>query len=184
MKPDADDSMLYFAYGSNMATSRLRAPDRVPQAEPCGCAILRDFGLRWHKRSKDGSGKCDVVPSLGECVHGVLFRIPPGSWCALDRVEGVGHGYERCVVIVDWQERKETVFTYRATETDPALIPYDCYKAHVLRGAREHVLPEDYVRALESVASMPRPSGHSCDRSGKGCRMSQAARVRGPRHEP
>src|SRR5438128_1900656 len=62
--------MLYFAYGSNMLTQRLKA--RVPSASPKTVAVLFDHGLRFHKRSQDGSGKCDIVKCPGEVVHGVV----------------------------------------------------------------------------------------------------------------
>ena len=54
-------TMLYFAYGSNMLTERLKA--RVSSATPIGKANLSDHGLRFHKKSKDGSGKCDIIKS-------------------------------------------------------------------------------------------------------------------------
>jgi gamma-glutamylcyclotransferase len=50
--------MYYFAYGSNMSLSRLR--ERVPSAEAVGCFSLNGHDLRFHKLSKDGSGKCDA----------------------------------------------------------------------------------------------------------------------------
>lgn len=38
-----------------------------------------------------------------------------------------------------------------ATNKQPGLQPYDRYKHHVVAGAREANLPEDYVRGIESV---------------------------------
>jgi gamma-glutamylcyclotransferase len=54
-------TMLYFAYGSNMLTERLKA--RVPSTRPISPAILSDYDLRFHKRSTDKSGKCDIIKS-------------------------------------------------------------------------------------------------------------------------
>ena len=50
--------MLYFAYGSNMLTARLR--ERMPSCKPLGIAKLPGHALRFHKRSKDQSGKCNA----------------------------------------------------------------------------------------------------------------------------
>jgi integrase len=50
--------MLYFAYGSNMCTGRLR--QRVPSANPVRVAKLLNHAFRFHKRSGDLSGKCDA----------------------------------------------------------------------------------------------------------------------------
>src|SRR5690348_15499711 len=45
------ETMLYFAYGSNMCTNRLRAKDRVPSAEFVQTARLAKHIFRFHKRS-------------------------------------------------------------------------------------------------------------------------------------
>ena len=47
-----------FAYGSNMLTARLR--ERVSSAAAVGIGRLPGHVLKWHKRSRDGSGKCDI----------------------------------------------------------------------------------------------------------------------------
>lgn len=52
------DHVVTFAYGSNMLVARLT--ERVPSARPIGIGQLKGHVLRWHKRSKDGSGKCDI----------------------------------------------------------------------------------------------------------------------------
>ena len=43
--------------------------------------------------------------------------------------------------------------TYHANpeRIDASLRPRGWYKAHVVRGAREHGLPADYIRELEQV---------------------------------
>ena len=51
-------TLLYFAYGSNLHPERLR--ERVPSAESLGVARLEAHVLRFHKRGRDGSGKCDA----------------------------------------------------------------------------------------------------------------------------
>jgi gamma-glutamylcyclotransferase (GGCT)/AIG2-like uncharacterized protein YtfP len=154
--------LIYFAYGSNMSSKRLRAAGRVPAAKALGSAVLRDYALRWHKVSKDGSGKCDVVAAPGEVVHGVLFRIPAQELGRLDGVEGCGYGYERCDLMVEHRGQSVRAFAYQATNTDPTLQPFDCYKAHVLRGAIEFGLPTEYQRMIEEVESNPCPPGHRC----------------------
>ncbi len=42
---------------------------------------------------------------------------------------------------------------YVADKTNPRLLPYDCYKEFVLRGAIEHKLPAAYVRQLQMIPS-------------------------------
>lgn len=147
--------MKYFAYGSNMLTARLRA--RVPSADPVGVAQLSGHSLRWHKRSVDGSGKCDAFRTGDEedVVHGVLFEISAAEKPALDAAEGAGNGYESRTVSVTCEGSAEQAMTYvaRSSFVNPALTPYDWYRDLVVAGAREHGLPDRYAASLaEQIA--------------------------------
>jgi gamma-glutamylcyclotransferase len=137
----------YFAYGSNMSISRLR--ERAPSALALGRHALKEHDLRFHKSSKDGSGKCDAFYTGDhvDIVFGALFDISPGEKSALDKAEGLGYGYEEKSVAVlasDGSSREAT--TYFATEIDEYLKPYTWYLNHVLVGAGETSLPDDYVQ--------------------------------------
>lgn len=146
------EQLIYFAYGSNMSTRRLLR--RVPSARVIDAARLAGHRLAWHKRGADGSGKCDILPTVPEdVVYGVLYHIDAGHRGVLDRFEGLGWGYELKHVDVCLLNRNEslTAFTYRATRIDAGYIPYDWYRDHVLIGAREHNLPADYIRLIENV---------------------------------
>jgi gamma-glutamylcyclotransferase len=148
---------LYFAYGSNMLQVRLRA--RVPGARLHGTALLNHHALRWHKRGRDGSGKCDIVPCDDDAavVHGVLWAIPPDEQAALDAAEGLGRGYDILPVTVVCKSRPVPAFAYRATELEPDLQPFDWYHALVLAGADEQGLPAHYVNALRQVQTQADP---------------------------
>ncbi|MFP4228649.1 MAG: gamma-glutamylcyclotransferase family protein, partial [Salinivenus sp.] len=66
-----------------MLTTRLEA--RVPSAQTVMTAMLKGYELRFHKWSRDGSGKCNVVPSdEGTAVYGVVFDVDPTELDALD----------------------------------------------------------------------------------------------------
>ena len=143
------DRFLTFAYGSNMPAARLR--ERCPSARAIGIAELPGHELRWHKRSRDGSGKCDIVASDAISVFGVLYEIAAQEKRALDRAEGLGAGYEEVAIEVLCGGSPITAKAYRATDTDPALRPYTWYRALVIAGAREHGLPASYIVGLESV---------------------------------
>ena len=148
--------LYYFSYGSNMSIRRLLA--RVPSATKVGTGILERHELRFHKKShKDGSAKCDAcnTGNLAHYVHGVLFDISYEEKSVLDRIEGKGYGYEQKDVVIRLNSGSVIeAFTYYATHIDPALKPLDWYKAHVLTGARENALPEDYVCAIEAIDSV------------------------------
>lgn len=142
------DQVVTFAYGSNMPTSRIR--ERCPSATALGVGELRGYELRWHKASKDGSGKADIVQSdkPGSSVFGVLYSIAVGEKPALDRAEGLGHGYEEVQLTVLSQGQDVSVTAYKATNIDPQLKPYSWYKALAVAGAKEHELPEAYIGQL------------------------------------
>lgn len=149
------NAFLYFAYGSNMLSSRLR--ERCHSAMPVGVAELPDHELRWHKRSKDNSGKCDVVACPGKRVIGVLYRIDDSDKKALDRAEGLGHGYDEIEALVLHDDNNVIAKAYQATATDESLTPYGWYKALVIAGAQENGLPQDYVEQLKLVISTDDP---------------------------
>lgn len=159
------DSFITFAYGSNMPTARIR--DRCPSARSLGVAELRGHELRWHKASKDGSGKCDIVASEAPdaSVFGVLFEIAGDEKPALDRAEGKDFGYEEIERDVLCGQKQVKAKAYRATNTDPALQPYTWYRALVIAGAREHGLPAPYVAQLEAVAANDDPDRERHDKS-------------------
>ena len=140
----------YFAYGSNMSSKRLK--DRVKSAEPIARAILRCHRLKFHKESNDESGKCDiVVSSASDVVWGRVYEIDEKQKKCLDRVE---YGYcEKYVTVeLDCGSTVRAV-TYYANpkKTKLGLKPYTWYKKHVLKGAEEASLPEDYIERVKAI---------------------------------
>jgi hypothetical protein len=61
-----------------------------------------------------------------------------------------------------------SALTYYATSIDPGIRPYDWYRDLVIAGAREHGLPEEYVRILEKVATV---MDSDADRAAKNHRL-------------
>ncbi|WHI46932.1 gamma-glutamylcyclotransferase family protein [Microbulbifer sp. VAAF005] len=151
--------MRYFAYGSNMSRPRLK--ERVPSAVRIGVFALIEHCLCFHKVSKkDGSGKCDALFTRdpGDYVIGALFEISDSEKGALDRVEGLGYGYqEKRVWVTDAKGDSLEAFTYYATNTDPSLQPYSWYLYHVIYGAKEIGVPADYLKKLEATKSIEDP---------------------------
>ena len=138
--------MKYFAYGSNMSLARIK--ERVPSAHRLGAYFLEGRDLRFHKAGKDGSGKCDAFSTSGnERVYGALYEINPDEKPALDRAEGLGVEYsEKLVSVTNDQGETIEAFTYFALKIDDSLKPYTWYLNHVLIGARESQLPENYIQ--------------------------------------
>lgn len=159
----AGDHFLYFAYGSNMATTRLTHPERAPSARAIGRAQLRGHFFAYRKRSRDGSSKADApfTNSPGDVIEGVVFRISEDDRDCLEQAEGAGPGsYDPVEVTVRYVlgAREARCLTYLAAEdaiTD--LPPYDWYVQYVLDGAAEHGLPEAYVARFLRVRGVPGP---------------------------
>ena len=170
-------TFLYFAYGSNMLSRRLKAPERCPSARPLGVAELRRYELRWHKRSKkDGSGKCDIVPSTAPdaVTLGVLYEIAGTDRTRLDSVEGLHMGYEAIEVSVLSGGALQNARCYQATDTDASLRPLTWYRALVVAGAKEHALPDDYIEELEAVAA---DQDHDAKRHAENMALIEGARA-------
>jgi gamma-glutamylcyclotransferase len=138
-----------------------RIKNRVPSATVIGTGQLSGHELKFHKISKkDGSAKCDIFQNddPDSKVIGIVFEIDEKGKKTLDKKEGLSFGYEqKNVKIVTSEGSKISVFTYYATNTDNNIKPYTWYKEHVLRGAKENNLPEQYITKLEKVVAIEDP---------------------------
>jgi len=148
-----NETFLYFAYGSNMLTRRLRK--RTPSAVVIGTGFVGGHRLTFDKVSTDGSGKCNIESTNdpADRVYGVLFSIEMSEAQNLDEAEGLGSGYQKSGVHVVSPTGARMAVTYIADNTNPLLLPYDWYKDFVVRGAIEHKLPAPYVRRLQTTDS-------------------------------
>lgn len=147
-----------------MSARRLAA--RVPSAVVDCVASVRGYAMAYRKEGRDGSAKCGLWESRGadDVVWGVLYDIHPSQRAALDRVEGLGWGYEiRELALTGPGGLAIDAFTYYPTRITDDLKPYAWYVEHVLRGAREHGLPSDYIAAVVDVEHMadPDPDRHA-----------------------
>ena len=138
---------LYFAYGSNLLSARLR--ERVPSCAVRGAARLSGWRLTTDKRGRDGTGKANLRRDPAAVVWGVVWAIDAAEWPQLDRFEG---GYARIEVEVETPlGARLAVATYvsdRLTDV-PVLDP--AYKRAIVDGAREHGLPAAWIAGLEAL---------------------------------
>jgi len=145
--------MLYAAYGSNLHPLRLSL--RLPTARFAGTTKLGGNRLCFHKRSKDQSGKCNIV-SGNNSVHLAIYELNGEEKAKLDQIEGVGMGYSvEKIEVPDFGE----CFTYVATASfiDDDLRPYSWYKELVLAGCESLMLPNGYIRAIQEIAAIVDP---------------------------
>ena len=163
------DTFLYFAYGSNMLTERLRA--RCPSAAPRGVATAPGYALEFTKRSVDGSAKATLVAdgTSGAAVPGVLFEIARADLPHLDAAEGVGIGYDRYDAFrvmrhADNAPMIAATYLAPARARDGSLVAFDWYVALALAGALQHRLPAAHVAALRRTMMQPDPHGRRATR--------------------
>ena len=145
--------MLYAAYGSNLHPIRLTG--RLPRARLVGTGFLADWSLHFHKRSKDESGKCSIL-SGNDGVYFAIFEISGNEKLALDRIEGVGSGYDAASLYIPPFGDCAT-YIAQTSHIDETLQPYDWYRELVLAGARFHGFPEDYIARIASVPAIRDP---------------------------
>ncbi len=146
----------YLAYGSNLHPLRMR--QRVPSAQSEGVVQLHGWQLRFHKRGRDGSAKCNLIETgnQADLVHAVVYRIAGQERPALDRVEGLGDGYELHSLKLH-PHGKTFLYLASASHIDDSLHPFSWYKAFVVEGARFHGLPRAYVGAIEQADTIADP---------------------------
>ncbi len=148
--------MRYVAYGSNLHPRRLR--ERIPSARLLTTSLLPGWSLRFHKRSNDGSGKCNIVAG-GDGVHVAIFEISATDKLTLDSIEGLGVGYAG--IVLDFPEMGGChSYVAQPSHIDESLDPYDWYKELVLLGARVHGFPEAYVDGIRSLPVRPDPDAN------------------------
>ena len=148
--------MLYFAYGSNMPSATIE--ERIGPCERIGVAYITGYALRFHKEGAiDHTGKCDAyyTGDPTDRVWGAIYRLSKDQIAKMDEVEGAG--YRRATIrttLGGWVVEAD-LYVARPEAAKPGLRPLDSYKACVLDGARELELPEEYIDAIEAVASVP-----------------------------
>jgi hypothetical protein len=140
---------IYFAYGSNMASSQLIAWGTAHRA--LGPAELRDHKLAFLRRSvRWKAGAADIVYSPGESVWGVLWELPFGA-AELDVKESAGKAYRRRPVKVVLDGERVEAMAYEVIDKQPhELEPRPEYVDLMVSGAREHGLPDEWVERLEA----------------------------------
>ena len=166
-------AFLYFAYGSNLLTARLR--ERCPSAAPIGRAVAPGHSVCFRKAGRDGSGKATLTlgGGAGSEAMGVLYRIDLGERPALDRAEA---RYDR---LDDFPVRTvqsgasiaATTYIAQADACREGLLPFDWYLALIVAGAREHGFDDSYIAMLAAVETL---ADLEAERAG---RMSALARL-------
>lgn len=145
--------MVVFSYGSNMSIKRIK--ERIPNVSKIGIGKIKGYTITFFKKSKDGSGKATIIKAKEDSeVWGVLFSISEKDKKKLDKIEGLGYGYNITNLDV-YNENDEIIkaYAYIAEENyiNENLKPFDWYFNYVLNGAKENNLPFEYIEFLKLI---------------------------------
>lgn len=147
----------YFAYGANMAASKLLARGVAPTRSLA--AHLPDWALRFNHPGQPPHEPvfASIDPAPGATVYGVAHAITPAEAAALDRFE---RGYHRVPVALRLADGPTVAgFAYQTDRPCPEGVPSARYLGLLLEGARAHTLPPGLIADLEALlARAPRES--------------------------
>ena len=148
----SEGDVWYFAYGSNLWREQKKR--RTGAIREARVARLTGYRLAFNKRgSEPGQVYANIVPEPEAEVYGVIYRCSPEALHRMDRWE-VGYRRHPVEAVTRSGETVEAV----AYVAEPEWVcdeqaPNPDYLERILRGAREHGLPEEYVRWIEALGA-------------------------------
>jgi gamma-glutamylcyclotransferase len=145
----------YFAYGSNLWIDQMveRTGPMLQGKDRPRRAFLPNHRLTFNVPGDRGQVFANVV-SPGAGVLGVLYRC---SSDALKRLDEFERGYKRRHVLVvpeNGDTQEAYIYIAELTGVVSGRAPSAAYLQRILTGARQHGLPEIYVREIEELASV------------------------------
>ncbi|HXF05589.1 MAG TPA: gamma-glutamylcyclotransferase family protein [Blastocatellia bacterium] len=142
----------YFAYGSNMDSKRLEA--RIGRSSmQWAVGMIRGYELVFNKVANDESGYANIRPSERGIVYGVLYLLSKQELRKLNRYEGVPEHYKCVRLQVETEHDVIKAMSYIAADSKvkEGLRPRCDYLECLIKGAKEHNLPQDYIRQLSEI---------------------------------
>jgi len=154
--------MLYFAYASNLDPELMR--HHAPGHRVVGLASLKDHRLAFPRFSAEWGGGL-AAPQLahGETVWGMVYDLSDEDLRGLDEKEGFRapadqhNACDRETATVDLTRpddgsipRRLRPYIYLPRASNPT-APSRRYLDTIVRGARHHRLPEEYVARLAKL---------------------------------
>lgn len=149
---------LYFAYGSNLNLEQMKQKCSNPRV--LSIARLDGYKIGFYGYSSTWDGAVEtVIPDVQSEVWGVLYQLDAGGWESLDncqdaRADGTGAYFHYPVeVMVDKQQIIQEATIYKKDRLGQPQLPSTEYLSVIVQGAKEQGLPENYVAALQNIAT-------------------------------
>ena len=149
--------ILYFGYCTMLEAAEMRR--LCPGAEPLGVYQMEGYRLRFSAFHDDSTkGSCDLETSKGHRMWGLLYRMVPAEYDALDVMAGVDRGYLSRIDVdvfnADGEQLQAT--TYKSPQPGGPFSPAESYTRPILDGARELELPPAYIAELDAIVAASR----------------------------
>ncbi|CAJ0959539.1 unnamed protein product, partial [Mesorhabditis belari] len=138
----------YFAFGSNLLQERIRIQNKGAIFHNIGLLngfrlTFVEYGERWR------GGVASIIEAPDGHVWGCVWKVPFEFSDELDRQEA---GYHRLEVAIESNGETIICRTYQYNGNHHKFhAPSPHYKMVIITGAREHELPEDYLKKLEAI---------------------------------
>jgi gamma-glutamylcyclotransferase (GGCT)/AIG2-like uncharacterized protein YtfP len=135
----------YFAYGSNLSKKQMKERNLTTYESHKG--FIENYKLKFNKESKDGSSKANIIQEQSEKVWGVCYELDSEGFNNLKECE---KGYNEQEILVFDENRKMLLIakTFISNKICDKLPTKD-YMDKIIEGAKQHELPEDYIKNLE-----------------------------------
>ena len=146
--------LYYFGYGANLDLKRFQRYKM--NVVLVGVAKLEKHALKFNFPCEYlGKGYASVEVDPAKEVWGMLYRIDQPSLFLLDVMEwAVMNQYRRTLERVTTKEGKVVeAFVYKAKYPREGLFPSAVYKNLILKAAKEHGFPKEYLAQIEGVES-------------------------------
>lgn len=131
----------YFAYGSNMCKEQMTERGVIIH-NSVRCA-LSGYRFLYNKKSIDGSSKANIEKDNESVVQGVCFLLDQESF---KRLKGFEKGYTVLpVAVIDRNNNPIDAETF-ISKSICNQEPKSDYVEIIMKGAREHGLPELYIK--------------------------------------
>jgi gamma-glutamylcyclotransferase len=162
---------LIFQYGSNCSESEMNSESRLRgDAKFVDIAeTIEDYELAFDVQSIGrGCAASDIVRKTGSKVWGVLYEVPDylihretakaRKRKSFDQIEGEGTNYKRETIQVRRQDGDmATALTYTVSHPKLGLKTNIDYVGHIVRGLRDHKVPDEYIAKVKAIAVANNP---------------------------
>lgn len=148
---------MYFAYGSNLDVSQVRARCGGEHVRKVGVGYLPNHRITFTQYYAGwGGGVADIVKSPTDNVWGIIYELSNNALGMLDTYEGYPHDYTRTKqTILTPGGRVYNAWVYLVKRKDGDFIPpSNRYLDIIKQTAKAAGFPEEYISYLNTIQTV------------------------------